>query len=231
MNDLDMSNQSNYLKKISYKYKELGARIFFKSFIRLVWRKEKYLVFRKRKKTDKDISTLYENKTEIIKKFKINKQKGLIKNVNYKIGTKDDITLIISQFPSHYNKENILAKLSCGDQMILGLTGYENREICCISWVSEFDSLLEDISKIISVKHAACIKKVFVPPQFRREGIAEAIHQLLEEIAFKLGYYEIYAFVLENNEAPKKIYLRRNYKLIGKLQKKSFLGHKTIHFL
>jgi RimJ/RimL family protein N-acetyltransferase len=108
--------------------------------------------------------------------------------------------------------------LIAGDKAIIGYSRHEPTQFRYISWLSvrdkQFNTLLGGCPDSADI----CSRKIWVPVAYRGNGTASKGLRYLEEVAFKAGVKRVWAFVIHDNQASRKLHERAKYELYGTLR-------------
>jgi len=196
-------------------YQQESMMGIIRSFLRLVrrirrriWYKKQYYIFTKSIQNE----TLVGEHTDVV----------------FRLANEDDIPAITRQLRYIYSDEHFLQYLfSTGDQAVIGLSAEVNqKKIMYISWLSREDKLFLTLLGKQSNSSNICHKRIWVPYEFRRRGLAARGIQYAQWQASRRGENVVWAFVETGNKISRKIHQILAYEEYGQLMVGSYLGFR-----
>jgi RimJ/RimL family protein N-acetyltransferase len=141
-------------------------------------------------------------------------------DVLFRLATLEDAGLLAQELGYwELDDESLVRRLlNAGDKAIIGYSKHQPTQFRYISWLSRRDKQFNALLGGCPDPTDICSRKIWVPVAFRGNGTAGKGLRYLEEVAFNDGVKRVWAFVIPDNQASRRLHERAKYALYGTLR-------------
>lgn len=180
-------------------YREQGWSGLHRRVVRLVWSRQKYLVYRK-------------SLCQVI--LPVDPP-----GIQFRVATCEDLPWLCGQMTrlGNHAEEILSQQFHRGDMTVIGVSVHTPRELVFSLWLSRKDfglTLLRDGAEAEDVS----IRRVWVRPTRRGMGLAAKGLTFAEYVAKEAGISQLWSFVLENNVPSRRLHEKIGFEDFGRIR-------------
>jgi RimJ/RimL family protein N-acetyltransferase len=141
-------------------------------------------------------------------------------DVLFRVAEREDVATLVAAL-EHWGDERearIRELMDAGDFAIVGLDPLDPSRAMCVTWLSRRDRFFRMLHGAQPGQDEICSRKLWVPPEYRRRGLARKALKSIRRAAHEQGARRVWAFVLSDNIASRRLHETSGYELHGVLR-------------